>query len=88
MIAAINGAAMGGGCEIALSCDFRFMAAGARIGLTEIRFGALPLGGGTARLPRLVGLAAARRMIMTGEPVDAAEAVRIGLVDEVVPADR
>lgn len=87
VIAAINGAAMGGGCEIALSCDFRIMAAEATIGLTEIRFGALPLGGGTARLPRLVGLAAARRMIMTGEPVDAAEAERIGLVDRVVPGE-
>lgn len=87
VIAAINGAAMGGGCEIALSCDFRIMAAEAKIGLTEIRFGALPLGGGTARLPRLVGLAAARRMIMTGEPVDAAEAERIGLVDRVVPGE-
>ncbi|WP_293675876.1 enoyl-CoA hydratase/isomerase family protein [uncultured Phenylobacterium sp.] len=83
VIAAINGAAMGGGCEIALSCDFRIIAAEAKIGLTEIRFGALPAGGGTARAPRLIGLAAAKRMIMIGEPLDAAEALRVGLVDEV-----
>jgi enoyl-CoA hydratase/carnithine racemase len=82
VIAAINGAAMGGGLEIALSCDFRFMASNAKIGLTEIRFGALPAGGGTARAPRLIGLSAAKRLIMVGEPVDAAEALRIGLVDE------
>jgi methylglutaconyl-CoA hydratase len=85
VIAAINGAAMGGGCELALTCDFRFMAAGAQIGLSEIRFGELPLGGGTVRLPRLVGPAAARRIIMTGEPVSAHEALRIGLVDFVQP---
>lgn len=83
VIAAINGAAMGGGLEIALSCDFRFMASNANVGLTEIRFGALPAGGGTARAPRLIGMAAAKRLIMTGEPIDAAEALRIGLVDEV-----
>ena len=84
VIAAINGAALGGGCEIALTCDFRFMSADAQIGLSEIRFGALPAGGGTARLPRVVGLPWARKLIMTGEPVDAARAERIGLVDEVV----
>lgn len=85
VIAVINGAAMGGGCELALTCDFRFMAADARIGLTEIRFGELPLGGGTARLPRLVGVAAAKTVIMTGEPVTASQAARIGLVDFVEP---
>ncbi len=84
VIAAINGAAMGGGCEIALSCDFRIIASTAKIGLTEIRFGALPAGAATARAPRLIGLAAAKRMIMIGEPLDAAEAYRIGLVTEVV----
>lgn len=87
VIAAINGAALGGGCELALTCDFRFMADGAQIGLTEIRFGALPLGGGTARLPRVVGLANAKRMIYSGDPVDAGEAHRIGLADAVVPAE-
>jgi enoyl-CoA hydratase/carnithine racemase len=85
VIAVINGAALGGGCELALTCDFRFMAADARIGLTEIRFGELPLGGGTARLPRLVGAAAAARLLMTGDPAGAAEALRIGLVDFVEP---
>jgi enoyl-CoA hydratase len=74
---------MGGGCEIALSCDFRIIASTAKIGLTEIRFGALPAGGGTARAPRLIGLAAAKKMIMIGEPLDADEAYRIGLVTEV-----
>jgi enoyl-CoA hydratase/carnithine racemase len=87
VIAAINGAAMGGGCEIALSCDFRLISATASIGLTEIRFGALPAGGGTARAPRIVGLRQAKRLIMIGEPVDAQEAHRIGLVDEVLEPD-
>ncbi|WP_044592021.1 enoyl-CoA hydratase/isomerase family protein [Bradyrhizobium sp. LTSPM299] len=87
VIAAINGSCMGGGCEIALSCDFRFLSTTAKIGLTEIRFGALPAGGGTARAPRLVGLSNAKRLIMVGEPVDAEEAKRIGLVDEVCPPD-
>jgi enoyl-CoA hydratase/carnithine racemase len=87
VIAAINGAAMGGGCEIALACDFRYIADTAKIGLPEIKFGSLPAGGGTARAPRLVGLAVARRLIMTGEPVDAVEAERIGLVDKVCAAD-
>ena len=83
VIAAINGAAMGAGCEIALGCDFRYISATAKIGLTEIRFGALPMGGGTARLPRLVGIAAARRLIMIGEPIEAEEALSIGLVDRI-----
>ncbi|MBO1361696.1 enoyl-CoA hydratase/isomerase family protein [Acetobacter sacchari] len=87
VIAAINGAAMGGGLEIALSCDFRFIATTAKVGLTEIRFGALPAGGGTARAPRLIGLANSKRLIMIGEPVDAAEALRMGLVDEVCEPD-
>ena len=83
VIAAINGAAMGGGCEIALGCDFRYISATAKIGLTEIRFGALPMGGGTARLPRLIGIAAARRLIMVGDPIEASEALEIRLVDKV-----
>jgi enoyl-CoA hydratase len=87
IIAAINGACMGGGCEIALSCDFRYLSSTANIGLTEIRFGALPAGGGTARAPRLIGLSHAKRLIMVGEPVSAEEAKRIGLVDEVCRPD-
>lgn len=83
MIAAINGAAMGGGCELALACDMRFMASSAQIGLPEIRFGALPAGGGTARLPRVVGVAKAKQLIYSGEPIGADEALAIGLVDRV-----
>jgi enoyl-CoA hydratase len=85
VIAAINGAAMGGGCEIALACDLRVIAEDAPIGLPEIRFGALPAGGGTQRLPRLVGPGIAKEMILLGLPWTAAEALRIGLVNRVVP---
>jgi enoyl-CoA hydratase/carnithine racemase len=87
VIAAINGAAMGGGCEIALACDLRVMADTATIGLPEIRFGALPAGGGTQRLPRLVGSGIAKEMIFSGLPWSAAEAYRVGLVNKVVPAE-
>lgn len=83
VIAAINGAAMGGGCEIALACDLRFIADTASIGLPEIRFGLLPLLGGTQRLPRLVGPAVAKEMLLTGLPLDAAAARACGLVSRV-----
>jgi enoyl-CoA hydratase/carnithine racemase len=86
VIAAINGAAMGGGCEIALACDIRVMSDAATIGLPEIRFGALPAGGGTQRLPRLVGAGAAKEMIFSGLPWTAEEAFRIRLVNRVAPA--
>jgi len=86
VIAAINGAAMGGGCEIALACDIRVIADTATVGLPEIRFGALPAGGGTQRLPRLVGPGIAKEMIFSGLPYTAADALRIGLVNKVVPA--
>jgi enoyl-CoA hydratase len=86
VIAAINGAAMGGGCEIALACDIRVIADSATVGLPEIRFGALPAGGGTQRLPRLVGSGIAKEMIFSGLPYTAADALRIGLVNKVVPA--
>ncbi len=86
VIAAINGAAMGGGCEIALACDIRVIADTATIGLPEIRFGALPAGGGTQRLPRLVGAGIAKEMIFSGLPYSADDARRIGLVNKVVPA--
>jgi enoyl-CoA hydratase/carnithine racemase len=86
VIAAINGAAMGGGCEIALACDIRIIADTATIGLPEIRFGALPAGGGTQRLPRLVGPGVAKEMIMSGLAWTPDEAFRVGLVNRVVPA--
>ncbi len=83
-IAAINGHALGGGCELALACDFRLMASGARIGQPEVHLGLIPGWGGTQRLPRLIGPAAARRLLYSGEAITADEARRIGLVDEVV----
>jgi enoyl-CoA hydratase/carnithine racemase len=86
VIAAINGAAMGGGFEIALACDIRVISESATIGLPEIRFGALPAGGGTQRLPRLVGTGIAKEMIFSGLPWTAAEALRAGLVNRVAPA--
>ncbi len=86
VIAAINGAAMGGGCEIALACDIRVIADTATIGLPEIRFGALPAGGGTQRLPRLVGTGVAKEMILSGLPWTPEEAFRVGLVNRVAPA--
>lgn len=88
VIAAINGAAMGGGCEIALSCDIRVMSETAQIGLPEIRFGALPAGGGTQRLPRLVGPGIAKELIYTGLPISAQEAFRIGLVNRIASPDQ
>jgi enoyl-CoA hydratase/carnithine racemase len=86
VIAAINGAAMGGGCEIALACDVRVISETASIGLPEIRFGALPAGGGTQRLPRLVGDGVAKEMIFSGLPWTPEEAFRVGLVNRVAPA--
>jgi len=86
VIAAIDGAAMGGGCEIALACDIRVIADTATIGLPEIRFGALPAGGGTQRLPRLVGSGIAKEMIFSGLPYTAEDALRIRLVNKVAPA--
>ena len=85
VIAAINGFALGGGCEVAISCDLRFAADDAHIGLPEIRLGIIPGSGGTQRLPRLIGLAAARRLIISGDHVTADEALAIGLVDRVSP---
>ena len=84
-IAAINGLAMGGGLEAALACDIRICEEQARLGLPEAMVGLLPGAGGTQRLPRLVGEGWAKRMILCGEQVDAETALRIGLVEEVVP---
>ncbi len=82
--AAINGHALGGGCELALACDFRIMVTGAKIGLPETTLGLIPGWGGTQRLPKVVGDTQARRLIFSGAPIAAEEALRIGLVDEVV----
>jgi enoyl-CoA hydratase/carnithine racemase len=84
-IAAIKGFAVGGGCEVALACDLRFAAEDSKLGLPEILLGIIPGAGGTQRLPRLVGLARARELIMSGRRVGADEALGIGLVDRVVP---
>jgi len=87
VIAAVAGPALGGGCELALACDMRLAGDSARFGQPEILLGIIPGGGGTQRLPRLVGPARAKDMILTGRQVAADEAVSIGLVDEVVPRD-
>ena len=86
VIAAVNGYALGGGCELALACDFRVAADNAKFGQPEILLGIIPGGGGTQRLPRLVGPARAKDMILSGRQVGAEEAERIGLADRVVPA--
>jgi len=85
-IAAIEGNALGGGLELALCCDIRIASERARLGLPEVRLAVTPGAGGTQRLPRVVGLARARELILTGRVLGAAEAERIGLVHEVVPA--
>jgi enoyl-CoA hydratase len=82
--AAINGHALGGGCELALACDFRIMAKAARIGLPESNLGLIPGWGGTQRLPELIGPAKARQLLFSGEQITAERALQIGLVDEVV----
>lgn len=85
-IAAIEGNALGGGLELALCCDLRVASERARLGLPEVRLAVVPGAGGSQRLPRVVGVARAREMILTGRVLDADQAARIGLVHEVVPA--
>jgi enoyl-CoA hydratase/carnithine racemase len=86
-IAAISGYALGGGCELALACDFRFLAQNAKLGQPEILLGIIPGAGGTQRLSRLIGLSRAKEIIFSGRMVDAVEAERIGLADAVHPVD-
>ncbi|MEK7381213.1 MAG: enoyl-CoA hydratase/isomerase family protein, partial [Gemmatimonadota bacterium] len=78
--------ALGGGCELALACDFRIASQTARFGLPEIKIGAFPGGGGTQRLPRLIGASKAKEIIFTGDPITAEEALSLGLVVKTVPS--
>lgn len=87
-IAAINGLALGGGCEMALACDIRIASSKAVMGVPEIKIGLMPGAGGTQRLPRLVGISKALEMIFSGDPVSAEEAYRIGLVSKVAAPDK
>jgi enoyl-CoA hydratase/carnithine racemase len=86
VVAAITGYALGGGCELALACDWRVAASEAKLGQPEINLGIIPGAGGTQRLPRLIGPAKAKDLIMSGRMIGAEEALAIGLVDRVVPA--
>ncbi|MFO1536053.1 MAG: enoyl-CoA hydratase/isomerase family protein [Thermoplasmatota archaeon] len=87
VVAALNGHALGAGLELATACDLRVCSAAAKLGQPEVNLALIPGGGGTQRLVRLVGHGAATRLVLTGDAIDAAEALRIGLVDEVVPAE-
>lgn len=86
-IAAVNGFALGGGCELTLACDIRIAAENARFGLPEVTLGILPGGGGTQRLSRIIGMGRAKELIFTGDQIDAQEAYRMGLVNHVVPRE-
>ena len=87
-IAAVNGYALGGGCELTLACDLRLASENARFALPEVSLGIIPGGGGTQRLARLIGAGRAKEMIFTGDQIDAQEAYRMGLVNHVVPRDQ
>ncbi len=87
VIAAVNGFALGGGCELAMACHFRIASESAKFGQPEVKLGIVPGYGGTQRLPRLIGRGRAMQLLLTGDMIDAAEAYRLGLVNSVVPAD-
>jgi enoyl-CoA hydratase len=87
-IAAINGYALGGGCELALACDIRVAADSAKFGQPEVGLGIIPAAGGTQRLPRVVGMGWAKHLILTGEIIDAKQALEIGLVTAIMPASQ
>ena len=84
----MNGSAYGGGLELAMACDFRVLVEGAEVGLTEVRLGIMPGAGGTQRMPRLIGEARAKELIMLGRRISAARALEIGLVNQVVARDK
>lgn len=86
-IAAVNGFALGGGCELTLACDLRIAADHARFALPEVTLGIIPGGGGTQRLARIIGVGRAKELIFTGDQIDAQEAYRLGLANHVVPRD-
>ena len=86
VIAAVNGFALGGGCELSMACTIRLAVEGAKFGQPEVKIGIMPGAGGTQRLPRLVGKGRALQLILTGEVISAQEAYRIGLVNEIVPS--
>jgi enoyl-CoA hydratase len=88
VIAAINGDALGAGLELALSCDIRICSENARFGFPETSYGIIPGGGGTQRLPRIIGKGKATEMVITAAPIDAKEAYRVGLVNKVVPKQK
>jgi enoyl-CoA hydratase len=87
VLAAVNGFALGGGCELAMACHVRIASEAARFGQPEVKLGLIPGYGGTQRLPRLVGTGRALALLLSGDIIDAHEALRIGLVDRVVPAE-
>jgi enoyl-CoA hydratase len=88
VVAAVNGFALGGGCELAMACHFRYASENAKFGQPEVKLGIGPGYGGTIRLPRLIGRGRAIELILTGNLIDAAEAYRVGLVNRVLPADQ